>query len=105
MDKYIKLSDVELLILLRSGDESAFNEIYNRFSSVLYLHARHMLHNRDEARDVIQEVFTAIWNRRMDLNLTVSLNSYLYRSVRNTVLNLIRNEKKDSICFIVRNCL
>ena len=97
MDKYRGLSDAELLILLRSGDESAFTEIYNRFSPVLYLHARHMLHNRDEARDVIQEVFTAIWNRRMDLDLTKSLNSYLYRSVRNTVLNLIRNEKKDSV--------
>lgn len=97
MDKYRGLSDAELLILLRSEDESAFTEIYNRFSPVLYLHARHMLHNRDEARDVIQEVFTAIWNRRMDLDLTKSLNSYLYRSVRNTVLNLIRNEKKDSV--------
>lgn len=97
MDKYRGLSDAELLILLRSGDESAFTEIYNRFSPVLYLHARHMLHNKDEARDVIQEVFTTIWNRRMDLDLTTSLNGYLYRSVRNAVLNLIRNEKKGSV--------
>ncbi|TCC96854.1 RNA polymerase sigma factor [Pedobacter psychroterrae] len=97
MDKYRKLSDAELLILLRSGDESAFTEIYTRFSAVLYLHARHMLHNRDDARDVIQEVFTSIWNRRLDLDLTTSLNGYLYRSVRNKVLNLIRTEKRDSV--------
>jgi RNA polymerase sigma-70 factor (ECF subfamily) len=97
MDKYSKLSDIELLMSLRSGDDAAFTEIYNRFSSVLYLHARHMLHNRDEARDVIQEVFTSIWNRRADLDLNVSLNGYLYRSVRNTVLNVIRKGKKDSL--------
>ena len=97
MDKFSNLSDLELLIFLRSGNEAAFTEIYNRFSGVLYLHARHMLHNRDEARDVIQEVFTSIWNRRAELDLTVSLNAYLYRSVRNTVLNQIRKEKKNTL--------
>lgn len=96
MELYGKLSDVELLALLKSGDEAAFTEIYNRYWSVLYAHARHMLHNRDHARDIVQEVFTNIWNKSKDLELSNSLNAYLYRSVRNSVLNLISKEKKES---------
>lgn len=96
MELYGKLSDANLLTLLKSGDRSAFTEIYNRYWSVLYLHARHMLHNRDNARDIVQEVFTTIWSKSADLELSVSLNAYLYKSVRNSILNLIRKEKHES---------
>jgi len=96
MERYIKLPDVDLVILLKTGDEDAFTEIYNRYWSVLYLHARHMLNNRDNARDIVQEVFTNIWNKAKDLELSTSLNAYLYKSVRNSVLNLIRKEKQES---------
>ncbi|WP_316793338.1 RNA polymerase sigma-70 factor [Pedobacter frigoris] len=96
MEPYTKISDTELFRLLKSGDERAFTEIYKRYWSVLYLHARHMLHNRDSARDVVQEVFTAIWNKAADMELSVSLKAYLYRSIRNSVLNTIRKEKYES---------
>jgi RNA polymerase sigma-70 factor (ECF subfamily) len=88
-----KLSDNDLIALLRLGDENAFTEIYNRYWSILYLHARHMLNNRDEARDIVQEVFICFWNRTKDLELSTCLNAYLYRATRNSVLNLIRRER------------
>jgi len=95
MASYRKFSDLELHHLTQSGDHAAFTEMYNRYWSVLYLHARHMLNNQDYASDVVQEVFTGIWNRRGQMDLTTSLNAYLYRSVRNTVLNMIRKGKLE----------
>lgn len=92
---YRKLSDVELNHLTQSGDHAAFTEIYDRYWSVLYLHARHMLNNQDYASDAVQEVFTGIWNKREQIDLTTSLNAYLYRAVRNTVLNMIRKGKLE----------
>lgn len=86
-------SDQQLLARLREGDHAAFTEIYNRYWSVLYLHARQMLGEGELARDVVQEVFTGIWNKAETLDFQVSLNAYLYKSVRNTILNLIRREK------------
>jgi RNA polymerase sigma-70 factor (ECF subfamily) len=88
-----KISDVDLIAQVKMGDEKAFTEIYNRYWPVLYLHAHHMLNNYDEARDVVQEVFTCFWNKAQDLELTASISAYLYRSTRNSVLNLIRKEK------------
>lgn len=95
MHLYSKYSDTDLIALLKSGDKNAFTEIYDRYWSVLYLHARHMLRNQDDASDVIQEVFTSIWNRAKELDLSVNLNAYLYRSVRNAVLNMIRKGKVE----------
>lgn len=95
MQLYNKYSDADLIALLKSGDRTAFTEIYDRYWSVLYLHARQMLRDQDDASDVIQEVFTSIWNRAKDLELSVSLNAYLYRSVRNSVLNMIRKGKLE----------
>ncbi|WP_316794990.1 RNA polymerase sigma-70 factor [Pedobacter agri] len=97
MELYGKLSDANLLSLLKAGDRWAFTEIYNRYWAVLYLHARRMLHNRDSARDIVHEVFTGIWSKSADLELSGSLNAYLYKSVRNTIINLIRKEKHESV--------
>jgi RNA polymerase sigma-70 factor (ECF subfamily) len=91
-----KISDTHLLAQLKLGNENAFTEIYNKYWAVLYLHARHMLHNRDEARDIVQEVFTGFWNKSKDLEVDTNINAYLYRSTRNSVLNLIRKEKSKS---------
>jgi RNA polymerase sigma-70 factor (ECF subfamily) len=87
------ISDADLIAQLKLGNEKAFAEIYNRYWSVLYLHARHMLNNRDEARDVVQEVFICFWNKAKDLETSTNINAYLYRSIRNTVIDLVRKEK------------
>lgn len=92
---YRELSDLELHSLIQSGDQAAFTEIYDRYWSVLYLHARHMLNNQDYASDVVQEVFVGVWNKKSQIDLSVSLKAYLYRSTRNRVLNMVRSGKMD----------
>lgn len=93
MEFYSKLSDADLLIFLKTEDRNAFSEIYNRYWSLLYLHVRHMLHNKDAARDIVQEVFLSLWNKSPDLEFTVNLKAYLYKSVRNATLDVIRKDK------------
>jgi RNA polymerase sigma-70 factor (ECF subfamily) len=41
----------------------------------------------------VQQTMITIWEKRISFNVTVSLRSYLYRSVHNTALNKIRNQK------------
>lgn len=82
-----------MLILLQEGNEEAFNEIYRRYSAGLYLHALKMLRDRDEAQDVIQEVFTRLWSKGETLVLSTSLSSYLYTAVRNKILDIFSHDK------------
>lgn len=89
MIEYSTLSDHELTVLLKSGDRTAYTEIYHRFKFVLHHHAWNKTRNREEARDTIQEVFTMLWAKRETLGLEINLAGYLYTSVRNHILNQI----------------
>ena len=86
-------TDSELTDLLRIGSEGAFTEIYDRFYGILYSHAYRKLQDREEVKDVLQELFTYIWNHREEQHYTTNLPAYLYTSVRNRILNVIRLKK------------
>ncbi|MES2428100.1 MAG: RNA polymerase sigma-70 factor [Bacteroidota bacterium] len=90
---YRDLADQTLIDLLQTGDQDAFSEIYCRYTQPLYIHALKMLKDRDEAKDVIQEIFAKLWVKREDLVLTTSLSSYLYTAVRNKIFDAISHEK------------
>jgi RNA polymerase sigma-70 factor (ECF subfamily) len=93
MASYSSYTDQELVALLKKGDKVAFTGIYSRYASLLYLHARHMLRQDDQAKDVVQELFAGIWNRYDQIEPGINLSGYLYRSVRNIILNMVRHEK------------
>jgi len=80
------LSDAELLDLLRSGDQMAYTEIYHRYKFILHNHAFNKLRNKEEAQDVLQEVFVNLWSKRETIQVN-NLSGYLYSAVRNKVLD------------------
>lgn len=93
MTAYNSFSDLELLDLVKSDNESAFAEIYERYFGVLYLHAYHRLHDKDEAKDLVQELFTYLWSKRGLLEPKTNISNYLYTWVRNRVLNIIAHRQ------------
>ncbi|WP_285009321.1 RNA polymerase sigma-70 factor [Pedobacter faecalis] len=93
MSVYSSQTDAQLLNLLKQDDRGALNEIYRRYQGLLYSHAYRRLADREEVRDIIQELFVYLWTNRHQIQLNTSLSAYLYASVRNRVLNLFRNKK------------
>ena len=93
---YNAYSDHKLCLLLNQGDRKAFIEIYNRYYSLLYLYAYKKLKEREEAKDAVQDVFIALWNRRDEIRFDISLSGYLYRSVRNRALNIFAHKNIES---------
>jgi RNA polymerase sigma-70 factor (family 1) len=89
----------ELLLLLKNGSEQAYQTLYNRYNALLYVHAYRKLKNQEEAKDVVQDIFLSIWERRARLNITDSLSAYLYRAVRYKVIDHIA-ERKDTEAFM-----
>jgi RNA polymerase sigma-70 factor (ECF subfamily) len=92
---YKSLGDLELMSLVSTNDTGAFAEIYQRYKHVLYTHAYRMLGNDDEAKDVLQDVFTSIWDRRHSIALRSSLSSYLIQSTKHRILNIISSKKTE----------
>lgn len=90
---YNLLTDNELLALLNKGDERAFSVIYERYWPLLLRHAKRMLSDDEDVRDVLQEVFSKLWNQAFDLEINTALASYLYALTRNRILNVIAHQK------------
>lgn len=87
------LPDQQLLQLLAAGSQASYTVIYSRYSEILFRHAYHMLEDRAEAEDVIQEVFLMLWTKRTEVAGTKTLSAYLYTSVRNRILNHLTHQK------------
>lgn len=93
MSSYNTFSDSELTSLLKMGDKIAYTEIYKRYTGVLYRHAYAKLNDREEAKDLVQELFVCLWHRRSDIYISSTLSGYLYSSIRNRVINVISHKR------------
>jgi RNA polymerase sigma-70 factor (ECF subfamily) len=71
-------SDQELVALIKEGDHAAYQAIYQRFFSLLYVHAVRRLNDDEEAGNIVQELFAYLWDKRETLEISGSLSCYLY---------------------------
>jgi RNA polymerase sigma-70 factor (ECF subfamily) len=60
--------DVELLKAVASRDEAALGQLYDRYRLILFSVLVRILNNREEAEDVLQEVFLQVWRRAADFD-------------------------------------
>jgi len=97
MKNYPELSDVELTGLLKLNNRDAFNEIYSRYKRPLFIHAHNKIHDRQEAEDIIHDIFTSLWSRRLELNFTSHLAGYLFKAVKNRILDHYSLTYKTSV--------
>lgn len=92
-------SDDQLITDLRAGKAEALTEIFKRYWKPLYLSAFHKLRSHESAEELVQELFTELWDKREHLLSkpleTLHLPSYLNRAIKNKVLNHIRRQLYD----------
>jgi RNA polymerase sigma-70 factor (ECF subfamily) len=94
--KYSTLSDLEVFTLMQHSDHAAYTEIYYRYFHLLFRHAVRKLRNEDTAKDVVQDVFTNLWQKRSASKLESNLGGYLYTAVRYRVFNFWAGENVRS---------
>ncbi|HET9487369.1 MAG TPA: sigma factor, partial [Chryseosolibacter sp.] len=76
---------------LRKGSVHAFEQIFKKHWAPLYQIAKSKLRSHEEAEEVIQTIFSALWEKRETLLIT-NLTFYLSSALRNRILNLIRDK-------------
>lgn len=54
-------------------------------------------HDNAAAKDVVQDCFVKLWQRRDKINPQKSLKSFLYTMVRNRALNLVRDQSGTEV--------
>jgi RNA polymerase sigma-70 factor (ECF subfamily) len=93
MPDFSNFTDQQLITLFKKGDRDVYSEIFERYSRLLLRHAFRLLNNKDEAHDVVQDVFVNLWQKKESLDENYSLSSFLYAAVRNRIFNLLSHQK------------
>lgn len=96
MADYSTLSDQELLLLLKDGDHTAFNEVHHRHYATLVRYAYHIIDDKEACGDLVQDVLVWFWEHRAQHQMR-SIKGYLIMAVKYQVANYIRRTKvRDS---------
>jgi RNA polymerase sigma-70 factor, ECF subfamily len=85
--------NTELFKKVKLGDEKAFESLFKFYYQRLCHYACATLKDMEDAEEVVQQVFINIWDKRENIFIDTSLQSYLYRAVNNACLNKIKQKK------------
>ena len=89
--KTVQTSDPEIVQAIRKGDEAAYERTFRFYYPRLCNYASSLLKDEEDAEEIVQTVFITIWEKREELEITLSLKSYLYRAVHNHCLNRFKH--------------
>ncbi|SMO58681.1 RNA polymerase sigma-70 factor [Fodinibius sediminis] len=80
-----------------ASDRKAFNSLFRSLYPRLIRYAGSYNRNRAVARDIVQDAFVALWEKRDQLEPDRSITGYLYSIVRNKSLNYIRDHSREAV--------
>ncbi|WP_207426983.1 RNA polymerase sigma-70 factor [Pedobacter sp. SYSU D00535] len=92
MNDLKKLSDENLLEMLKEGHVSAFEELYNRYWSKLYASAYKRLKEKEVCEEIVQDFFTSLWLKRSTLVVHTGFSNYVYTAVRYLIFSHFHKE-------------
>lgn len=90
------MSEKELIILLKNGDEKAFTTLYRLYWSKVYNFSRLYLSSITEVEEVVQEVFVKVWDTRDFLRADDNFKGYLFIITRNLIFNQFRKSFNEN---------
>lgn len=86
-------SEEELWRNFTSGDEHAFATIYTRYFAVLYNYGCQFTSDSDLVKDVIQDLFIYLQEKRAGLGGTTSIKFYLFKAYRHRIRRYLSRQK------------
>ena len=85
-------SDTDLAQALRASDHTAFKTLYYRYYEALYRFVWRHTREEQSAKDLVQEIFTRVWQNREKLDPQQSVKAYLYRIGYNLAIDHLRKK-------------
>lgn len=86
----------DLLSRLKKSDEKAFNTLFEILWKPMYSYACSIIMNESIAQDIVQDIWIDFWQRRHELDIKF-LKAYLYKAIRYSCYNHLRNQKFNKI--------
>jgi RNA polymerase sigma-70 factor (ECF subfamily) len=90
-------SDKELILQIRTGDKNAFKTLFIKYYRKLINFCLYRSVDLETAKDLVQEIFTKLWNSKSHLDPEKSIQAYLYKSITNQTINLAKHSSSKNI--------
>ena len=84
--------DFLLLQKVKDGSKDAFNLLFKKYWERAYSNAYKRVKNAEDAKDIVQEIFTKIWLNRQ-IQTIENFPAYLHVAIRNNVIKLLAKQK------------
>jgi len=104
-DDLLEIPDVDLIRQMAAGDAAAFARFYHRHSTLLFSIAIHVLGDREEAEDTLQDAARTIWERAPNFEASLGRpSSWAVVITRNKAIDRLRAQQRRSerVAFIAR---
>jgi len=88
-------SDSFLLQVLKQGNTAAYDALFVKYYEMLCVNAFFYLKDAEEAKELVQEFFVDLLEKKGYVHLKGDIKGYLYRSVKNRCLNRLRKQEHD----------
>ena len=81
---------------IKGGDYICYNKLFDRYYVRLCRYVYSLLPDKDDTKDVVQELFLTIWKNREKIEINENVSAYLYRMAKHLTLNYLRTTDRYS---------
>lgn len=91
------LSDLELIGLMKKGNKNAYSHLTERYSKKLFTYIFHFVGDKNEAEDILQNVFSKTYKNLNRFDVSRKFSSWIYRIAHNESINFLKRRNKRYI--------
>ena len=84
-------TDKETILRFKEGQPEAFDTIYHMHSKKIFYFVRGLVKDEDKAKDLVQEVFITLWEKREQVNAELNFDNYVFTIAYNAIRKYFRN--------------
>jgi RNA polymerase sigma-70 factor, ECF subfamily len=96
MPDFSSYSDEKLIQEIKADNMFAFDVLYKKYCKRVYTFGYSILKSKEEADDLIQEVFLKLWENRHNVEKGSSIKSYVFSITYNSAVSIIRKKASES---------
>ena len=89
-----KLDDKLAIKNIRKGNIKSFEELFRKYYAELCQWAFHYMRDEDTSEEIVQDLFYHLWRDHSNLEIRVSVKSYLYKAVSNNCIMILKKKTR-----------
>jgi RNA polymerase sigma-70 factor (family 1) len=90
-----EINDQILALRLNNNEVKAFDALFHKYSNKLYRFSFSLLKNEEDSKEIVQETFCKIWDKRKELDSGKSVKSFIFTISYNLIIDQLRLRLKD----------